>query len=206
LDPAAMGGDKDGKGLTDEERRLWSQVVREARPIKKGARTTPAERSATSPPSAEKTPATQAKSPRKAAAQKRPEKPATPPAPELRHGSAAGMDRRQADRFKRGKMAIEGRLDLHGMTRQGAHGALRRFLLGAAAADKRCVLVITGKGRASPQGGVLCEEVPRWLNEPGLRDTVLSFTYARPPDGGEGALYVLLKRRRPEKGARPGSS
>ncbi len=195
-----MGGEKDGKGLTDEERKLWSQVVREARPIKKGARTTPAERSAGSPKGDEKpsVPAT----PRRAASglTKQREKPAVPPKPELRHGSAAGMDRRQADRFKRGKMAIEGRLDLHGMTRQGAHGALRRFLLGAAAADKRCVLVITGKGR-----GVLREEVPRWLNEPGLRDTVLSFAYARPADGGEGALYVLLKRRRPEKGARLGS-
>ena len=63
-----------------------------------------------------------------------------------------------------------------------------------------CVLVITGKGR-----GVLREEVPRWLNEPGLRDAVLSFAYARPADGGEGALYVLLKRRRPDKAARPGS-
>ena len=146
-------------------------------------------------------PDTQAKPPRKAATKKPPEKPAAPPpAPELRHGSAVGLDRRQAERFKRGKMAIEGRLDLHGMTRQGAHVALRRFILGAVAADKRCVLVITGKGR-----GVLREEVPRWLNEPGLRDAVLSFAYARPADGGEGALYVLLKRRRPDKGARPGS-
>jgi DNA-nicking Smr family endonuclease len=110
------------------------------------------------------------------------------------------MDRRQAERFKRGKMSIEGRLDLHGMTRAAAHGALRRFLLGAAAADKRCVLVITGKGRASPQGGVLREEVPRWLNEPGLRDKVLSFDYSQQSDGGTGALYVLLKRRRPGKG------
>lgn len=195
-----MSGEKDGKGLSDEERRLWSQVVREAKPIKKGTRTPPAERSAAAP-SADKKPATQAKSPKMAAAKKPPEKPAPPlPAPELRHGSAAGMDRRQADRFKRGKMAIEGRLDLHGMTRQGAHAALRRFLVGAAASDKRCVLVITGKGR-----GVLREEVPRWLNEPGLRDAVLSFAYARPADGGEGALYVLLKRRRPDKAARPGS-
>lgn len=195
-----MSDEKSDKQISDEERRLWSKVVSEARPLKKRRPASPA--GATSPPPDDKTePAAPAKPrPVRRATPGQAEKRQTPPAPELRHGSASGMDRRQAERFKRGKMSIEGRLDLHGMTRAAAHGALRHFILGAAAADKRCVLVITGKGRASLQGGVLREEVPRWLNEPGLRDKVLSFDYAQQPDGGTGALYVLLKRRRPGKG------
>ena len=67
-------------------------------------------------------------------------------------------------------------------------------------AGKRCLLVITGKGMTTKQGvakaGVLKENVPRWLNEPSLRRHVLAFAYARPEHGGEGALYVLLKRER----------
>jgi DNA-nicking Smr family endonuclease len=198
-----MSDEKSGKRISDEERRLWSKVVSEARPLKKRRPASPAGAASATPddktePTAPATPA-KPRSVRRAAPGQA-EKRQAPAAPELRHGSASGMDRRQAERFKRGKMSIEGRLDLHGMTRAAAHGALRHFILGAAAADKRCVLVITGKGRASPQGGVLREEVPRWLNEPGLRDKVLSFDYAQQPDGGTGALYVLLKRRRPGKG------
>ena len=195
-----MSDEKSGKRISDEERRLWSKVVSEARPLKKRRPASPAG-PASPPPDDKSEPAAPAKPrPARRATPGQAKKPQAPAAPELRHGSASGMDRRQAERFKRGKMLIEGRLDLHGMTRAAAHGALRRFLLGAAAADKRCVLVITGKGRASPQGGVLREEVPRWLNELGLRDKVLSFDYAQQSDGGTGALYVLLKRRRPGKG------
>jgi DNA-nicking Smr family endonuclease len=195
-----MSDEKSGKRISDEERRLWSKVVSEARPLKKRRPASPA--GPTSPPLDDKSePTAPTKSrPVRRATPGQAKKPQAPAAPELRHGSASGMDRRQAERFKRGKMSIEGRLDLHGMTRAAAHGALRQFILGAEAADKRCVLVITGKGRASPQGGILREEVPRWLNEPGLRDKVLSFDYAQQPDGGTGALYVLLKRRRPGKG------
>ena len=69
------------------------------------------------------------------------------------------------------------------------------FISRAEAAGKRCVLVITGKGLAS--GGVLRDQVPRWLNLPPNRGRVLAFDYARQQDGGAGALYVLLKRRRP---------
>ena len=119
------------------------------------------------------------------------------PLPPISHGSSAGVDRRQAQRFKRGKTPIEGRLDLHGMTQQAAHEALRRFIADAAASGKRCVLVITGKGRDGPEGGVLRQQVPRWLNEPDLRGKVLSFDHAQPKDGGSGAIYVLLRRSRP---------
>lgn len=78
-----------------------------------------------------------------------------------------------------------------------AHRALSAFIIGHAAAGRRCVRVITGKGRYREAGGVLRTEVPRWLNEPGLNERVLAFTHARREDGGEGALYVLLRRKRP---------
>lgn len=128
---------------------------------------------------------------RRPAAGSRPE-----PMAELAHGRGAGMDRRQADRLRRGRLPIEGRLDLHGMTQREAHDRLNAFIADAVAAGKRCVLVITGKGLARDGSGVLREAVPRWLNTPPLREHVLVFDYAQPRHGGLGALYVLLKRKR----------
>ncbi|NMM45044.1 hypothetical protein HH303_11185 [Rhodospirillaceae bacterium KN72] len=110
---------------------------------------------------------------------------------ELRHGCAPGVDRRTAERLHRGKMAIQGRLDLHGMSRDAAHIATLGFVTSARLSGKRCVLIVTGKGK-----GILQTELPRWLNMPPLRDLILSFSHARPQDGGSGAVYVLLKRDR----------
>ncbi len=115
--------------------------------------------------------------------------------PELSHGTAPGVDRRTAERLHRGRMEIDGRIDLHGMTQDEAHAALAKFMDRADARGWRCVLVITGKG-TRPGGGVLRAAVPRWLNLPPHRTRILSFGAARPKDGGEGALYVLLRRRR----------
>ena len=105
------------------------------------------------------------------------------------------MDKRTLTRFRRGQMEIEATLDLHGHTQDSAHRALDAFIKGHAAAGRRCVIVVTGKGRDGD--GVLRAEAPRWLNEPDLRQHVLAFSHARPADGGDGALYVLLKRKRP---------
>ena len=116
------------------------------------------------------------------------------PHPELEHGKSAGLDRRSADRLRRGRLPIDGRLDLHGMTQAAAAERLVEFIAGAQSAGKRCVLVITGKGLAG--GGILREQVPRWLNQPPNRGRVLAFDYAQAQHGGMGALYVLLKRRR----------
>jgi DNA-nicking Smr family endonuclease len=114
--------------------------------------------------------------------------------PEISHGRAAGIDRRSAEKLRRGRLPIEGRLDLHGMTQAAAVDKLAAFIERAEAAGKRCVLVITGKGLAS--GGILRDQVPRWLNQAPNRARVLAFDYAQPQHGGAGALYVLLKRRR----------
>jgi len=132
---------------------------------------------------------------------------AAPPAkssdqPTLSHGDTPGLDKRSAQRLKRGQMQIEARLDLHGHRQDEAHRALNSFIAGAADAGKRCVLVITGKGMRldatsyERQVGVLREMVPRWLNEEPNRSRILSFNHATQTDGGAGALYVLLKRKR----------
>jgi len=106
-----------------------------------------------------------------------------------------GIDKRTLQRLKSGEMSIDGTIDLHGMTQTEAHPALLRFLERAAAAGQRCLLVITGKG--GPQGeGILRYQVPRWLNEPAPRAKILAVVAARPQHGGDGAYYVLLRRRR----------
>jgi DNA-nicking Smr family endonuclease len=105
-----------------------------------------------------------------------------------------GLDRRTWLRLKRGQVAIEQTLDLHGRTQDEAHRALARFLAAAQAAGCRCVLVVTGKGLGS--GGTLRHMVPRWLNEGANRELIVAFTPAQARHGGSGALYVLLRRHR----------
>ena len=121
--------------------------------------------------------------------------PAAPkgPAP-LGAGRIADLDKRTGERFKRGEMAIDGKIDLHGLTQAEAHDRLQAFLDKAAAGGKRCVLIVTGKGAGG--WGVLRDAVPRWLNEPALRRHLLAFAQAQPRHGGAGALYALLKRKR----------
>ena len=107
----------------------------------------------------------------------------------------AGLDRNTDKRLKRGQMEIEGRLDLHGHSRDAAYELLRQFVMREAERGSRCVLVITGKGRGDAPG-ILRAAVPQWLSEMPLRDHVLRFYTAQPQHGGGGALYVLLRRRR----------
>ncbi|WP_019645101.1 Smr/MutS family protein [Novispirillum itersonii] len=114
--------------------------------------------------------------------------------PHLAHGYSPGVDHRTAQRFKRGRMDIDARIDLHGMGQEVAHSALIRFISGSASAGLRCVLVITGQGDRGQ--GVLKRMVPRWLNDETLRPIVLSFSQAQVEHGGYGALYVLLRRNR----------
>jgi DNA-nicking Smr family endonuclease len=111
------------------------------------------------------------------------------------------IDRRNWARLKRGQVDIERTLDLHGRTQVEAHGALNRFLTMAHAAGLRCVLIVTGKGGGEGRG-ILRQMVPRWLGEPTHRPYVVTFCPAQPRHGGDGALYVLLKRRRDGVGTR----
>ena len=113
----------------------------------------------------------------------------------LTHFDQPGMEKRSQQRMRQGKLIIDARTDLHGMTRVQAHRVLVEFIDWAWQAEKRMVLVITGKG-IKPDGttGVLRTAVPRWLNENPNRERILGFSHAAPKDGGEGALYVRLKR------------
>jgi DNA-nicking Smr family endonuclease len=107
------------------------------------------------------------------------------------------LGRRLRTRVARGKDAIDGRLDLHGLTQSEAHRALLRFLRAAAARDARLVLVITGKGgRGEGERGILKRQVPQWLGLPEFRALIVGFEQAHVAHGGEGALYIRLRRTR----------
>ena len=99
------------------------------------------------------------------------------------------------DKLARGEFAVRSHVDLHGMAFDHAREAVDGFIAQCRAKGERCVLVITGKGRNSPgQIGVLREGIPEWLASGPSARCVLAFVTARPCDGGEGALYVLLRR------------
>lgn len=191
-----------GRTPSAEERDLWHRTMRDAEPIRRKTRRNPAEPltedesapGGQSKTSASEPPKTPPAPPRPQATPpiQPPRKPESPLAP----GRFADLDRRTADRLRRGQLAIEARLDLHGMTQAAAQDALTGFLSRAADRGLRCVLVITGKGNFSQQGGVLKRQVPRWLNMPPLRARIVAIAEAQPRHGGAGALYVLLKRRR----------
>ena len=126
--------------------------------------------------------------------------PAAPAPKPLIHGDTSGMDGRTARKLKRGKLAIDDTIDLHGHTQAAAHRALERFIADNVARGSRTVRVITGKGDpVAGRPGILKTAVPGWLNEMPLRQWVSGFSYAAVKDGGEGALYVRLKRNRGER-------
>ena len=117
--------------------------------------------------------------------------------------SAPVMDRKKLTQMARGKLKPEARIDLHGMTLTEAHPALNSFIVSAQGQGKRLVLVITGKGKSSEDVGpiprpvgVLRQNVPQWLSMPPLSRFVLEVTPAHRRHGGDGALYVYLKRNR----------
>ena len=110
---------------------------------------------------------------------------------DLRQGDRAGIDGRTQRRLFRGEVPVDRRLDLHGLSAARAESLLTKFIETAANDGARCVLVITGKG-----AGILRGYVPEWLKRPPLSGLVLALAEARPIDGGDGALYVLLRRNR----------
>lgn len=170
--------------LSEGERTLWSGVTRHIQPL----RPQPAVEGAQVVPEA----------PAAGAA-----KPVTAPAAvPLRHREAASppplapLERRVKQQLARGKYAIDGRLDLHGLTQAEAHGVLLRFLQTAQARQAKIVMVITGKGSRGEEGGVLKRQVPLWLRLPEFRSLVVGFEEADPRHGGAGALYMRVRRNR----------
>jgi DNA-nicking Smr family endonuclease len=113
-------------------------------------------------------------------------------------GSPAGPQQRSGEkRVRRGRVEIDGRVDLHGMTQTQAHAALSAFLVRLHARGGRCGLVITGKGRADGGSGegVLRRRLPEWLAEPDLAGLSAGYAPAHARHGGDGAWYVFVKRR-----------
>lgn len=160
----------------EDGRALWQSMIADITPLEGRA-----------PPPPAKSPSRPACLPPPAAPPVTPR----PPLPPLEAGRTPGIDRRTAERLRRGQLAIDVRLDLHGMTREQAHARLTALIAASWEAGQRVVLVITGKGQ-----GILRDAVPRWLNEGSTRRRIIAFCAAQPKDGGGGALYVLVKRRR----------
>ena len=181
--------------LSDEESALWEGVIRSISPLRRlSKRRPPAEASAIEKPPAKVRSASVYKKPAGKPLSPVPVSPPRPAAPP----PLAPLGRKLKQRIARGTHAIDGRLDLHGLTQAEAHGALLHFLTSRQARGGRVVLVITGKGArgGDPFGerGVLKRMVPLWLGLPEFRPLVIGFEIAAIGHGGEGALYVTLRK------------
>ena len=170
--------------LSHAESELWEMVTASVRPF----RARPAQ-----PNGAEAGPAAAAK-PADAPA---PGKPARLPAPAPQPRPAAPLsdiDHRTRAKIKRGRLEVDAKLDLHGLRQAEAQRALTAFLRRAQAEGAKIAIVVTGKGDSRDEGGVLRRLAPMWLEAPNLRDVVVGFGEAARHHGGEGALYVRIRR------------
>jgi DNA-nicking Smr family endonuclease len=186
--------------LTDEEHVLWRGVARSVAPLKRGRSRklvdADADVAMSTPKTDKASPAKKSKvvvhthaAPSVAKAKTKP--PTTSPPPLMT------IDRRTRLRIARGAEAIDARIDLHGRTQSEAHGVLLSFLRRVQADGARTVLVITGKGsRDQGERGVLRRQVPLWLVLPEFRIYVIGVEDAHVGHGGEGALYVRVRRAR----------
>ena len=181
------------RGLTYEDRVLWTTVAQSIKPLR-------AEAKNVADSNGDETldmPKPVAKHPPKFVKPAKVQK-AFAPAPMPPKSVAPPLEpltRRMKSRVAKGRHAIDAGIDLHGFTQHEAHAALLRFLRNAIERDARLVLVITGKGRGG-EIGVLRRQVPQWLGLPEFRALVVGFEDAAIAHGGEGALYVRLKRGR----------
>ncbi len=192
--------------LEDDEAELWHRTARSIKPLRKA-------KGIVLHAEALDVISKQPKAMRETARAVEREHPKAPPVPAAPAKKApppiAEFDSRKARKLRSGRLEIEARIDLHGMRQDEAHVALRAFLKRAQDRQLRLVLVITGKGKMGPDDrdepfdmtrnrsrGVLKLNVPRWLEEPDLRPLVVSYTTAAIAHGGDGALYVHLRKQR----------
>lgn len=172
--------------VSSTELELWQRLVADVEPI--GARPRPKATVSPSPPS----PEGRLAGPSERVPTSTPKAACQPPA------GPVTLDRRIRHKLQRGQVPIAARLDLHGMTQVRAHAALIGFIQRQSILGARCVLVITGVG--SRTGGILRSLTPRWLAEPPLAPLVLAISPASLKHGGDGAIYVMLRRRREGQG------
>ena len=122
--------------------------------------------------------------------------------PEYIEGTSYDIPEEIAGRLHQGRYSIQAHLDLHGMNTQDARRMVEKFLKWAVATGKRGVLIIHGRGLASPAEPVLKTRVVEWLTRGPWRKWVAAYASARLHDGGTGATYVLLRGRPVTKKAR----
>jgi len=177
------------RGLSEEERALWESVAKQIKPLRKKPRAAKPE-TAEAAAVAKTVALPKPPAPAKISRAPKPEAPAAPP--------LAPLGRRERSQLSRGKKQIDARLDLHGMTQTRAHHALSGFLHRAHHDGLTFVLIITGKGKMGGESerGVLRRQVPQWLSLPEFRSLVIGFEEAHVGHGGEGALYVRIRRAR----------
>jgi DNA-nicking Smr family endonuclease len=179
---------RDGKrrrALSPEERVLWASVTKTILPLREASAGHEDDAAETAAPAQSPPPSARSIRIGSIVAENKP----TPLVP---------LGRRLKKRVGRGKETIDGRLDLHGLTQSQAHAALLHFLRSASARGARLVLVVTGKGTRAGEGerGVLKRTVPQWLGLPEFRAFVIGYEDAHVSHGGEGALYIRIRRAR----------
>jgi DNA-nicking Smr family endonuclease len=176
---------------TGDELQLWQKVTETVAPLAKEKRAPKKKKPVVAAQPRDKPP-------EKARPSALPKPPPRKVAPPRKAPALNPFDRRTLGRIVRGTVAIDARIDLHGMTQEAAERRLLRFLAGAQAGGAKLVLVITGKGKTGGseggERGVLRRVVPMWLASPRLRPIVVGFDEAGPTHGGGGALYVRLRR------------
>src|SRR5262245_8708516 len=177
------------RGLSEEDRALWESVAKQVKPLRKRRASKPLVDAVEAESKAAPKPVSPPRliAPPKIAVLARPEPPPLAP-----------IGRRERSHLSRGRKEIDARLDLHGMTQTRAHRALFGFLQRAHHDGLTFVLVITGKGKMGSESerGVLRRQVPQWLSLPEFRSLVVGFEEAHIGHGGEGALYVRVRRAR----------
>ncbi len=192
--------------LSDEEQALWSGFARSIAPLrqekKSGKATMSDDRPASEPakPNSREPKSGGSSKSAELRSTKAPEVRLQPPA--AKTPPLAPLGRRLKQRVARGREPIDARIDLHGMTQARAHAALLGFLQRSQDDGARMVLVVTGKGSggsardSTAVRGVLKRQVPLWLSLPEFRAFIVGFEDAHIGHGGEGALYVRLRRPR----------
>ena len=182
-----------GRGSVDDDWRLVAETVtplRRNRRLPAASRPDPAPAGEKAPEAPGVVPAAAGRPPAPEPPPPRP--PANQPGPaDLDQHKYGGISRADAKRIKSGKVPIDGRIDLHGLSLAQAENSLKRFVLSAAGGGDRTVLVVTGKGRGGT--GVIRKHLPVWLNQPPLRSLVVAYGQAQRRDGGSGAYYVRLR-------------
>ncbi len=179
----------------EDEGKLWQRVTQDVKPLKK--------KRAAPKPTAKKTPKREKSAPPSGPIERIAIKPGLR-AVDTVSKETPQLDKRTDAKLRKGQMAIDATLDLHGMTQARAHETFNHFIVSAQKSGKRCVLVITGKGNSkrgsedwlNSKPGILKQKLPQWLDMPPLNRLVLRHYPAQAEHGGGGAFYIYLKRDR----------